>query len=53
MIELCRLRQSERYEISSDDAKPSQAMGQPTENLPGVRFPWSWHAASRLMTSLW
>lgn len=26
MIELCRLRRSERYEVSFDDVKPSQAM---------------------------
>ena len=41
MIELCRLRRSERYEVSFDDVKPSQAMGRLRENLVRVKFPWS------------
>lgn len=39
MIEFCRLRRSERYEVSSDDAKPSQAMGTADREPAGGEIP--------------
>ena len=51
MIELCRLRRSERYEVSFDDVKPSQAMGAVMREPREGEIPVEPTAIGRLMTS--
>ena len=51
MIELCRLRRSERYEVSFDDVKPSQAMGAVAREPREGEIPVEPTAIGRLMTS--
>lgn len=51
MIGLCRLRRSERYEVSFDDVKPSQAMRAAGREPTGGEIPVEPTAIGRLMTS--
>lgn len=51
MIELCRLRRSERYEVSFDDVKPSQAMGAVAREPREGEIPVEPTAIGRLMIS--
>ena len=51
MIELCRLWRSERYEVSLDDVKPSQAMGAVAREPREGEIPVEPTAIGRLMTS--
>ena len=51
MSEIFAFRRKRTNEVSSDDVSRRRQWGRLRENRDRVRFPWSWSAASRLMTS--